>query len=76
MACADIGATCNTVYPNSNPHCGFDCASTSDTCTNGVISYCGPSGLGTLDCKSLGFSGCQLALPHDPKNPARASCVP
>jgi hypothetical protein len=76
MACADIGATCNTVDPNPNPHCGFACASISDTCTEGVISYCGPAGQGTLDCKSLGFSGCDLAMPFDAQNPARAYCVP
>ena len=76
MACANIGATCNTDYPGTNPHCGFACANTSDTCTDGVINYCGPSGVGTLDCKSLGFSGCQLALSDDSKDPARASCVP
>jgi hypothetical protein len=78
MACADIGATCNTVGPNPNPHCGFACASISDTCTDGVISYCGPAGQGTLDCRSLGFSGCGLALPSSstPEKSARAYCVP
>jgi hypothetical protein len=77
MACADIGATCNMVQPDG-PHCGFACASISDTCTDGVISYCGPAGQGPLDCRSLGFSGCGLALPSSstPEKSARAYCVP
>jgi hypothetical protein len=71
--CPSWGTTCDLAGPASSVACQFDCASTPESCTAGVVSYCGPKGMTTLDCTSLGFSGCQTDSVADP---AEAWCVP
>jgi hypothetical protein len=44
-------ATCGPV----GGACQFDA---DETCENGTVGYCGITGPATLDCKSLGYTGC------------------
>jgi len=64
--CASWGATCRLDLGDSNPRCGFPCASTPESCASGSVTYCGPAGMTTLDCGSVGFSTCQTQPGADP----------
>ena len=56
--CASWGATCRPDPGSAKPSCGFQCTSTLEVCAAGTVSYCGPAGMTTLDCGSVGFSTC------------------
>lgn len=70
--CADWGATCRQGASSSVPRCNFPCADESESCAGGVVSYCGPTGMTTLDYSLLGFSTCGL----DTSSTAKATCIP
>jgi hypothetical protein len=71
--CASWGATCRLDAGATQPRCGFACASTPEVCASGTVSYCGPAGMTTLDCGSVGFSTCQIQTGADPM---KAWCGP
>jgi hypothetical protein len=74
--CSRFDMECRTVegsFGNQSDKCAYPgCYQNSfdETCTDGVITYCGPDGTSTLSCTNLGFSGC-LAEEN-----GRARCVP
>jgi hypothetical protein len=62
--CDQFGSVCRTetheyftitgcLYPSCTP-IAFE-----ETCTDGLITYCAPEGSATLQCKDLGFTGCE-----------------
>lgn len=57
--CAKAGMNC---YMTETAVCSFsDCDpfnTYQETCESGVITFCGMSGIETLNCTDLGFSGC------------------
>ena len=71
--CTRWGATCRLDANSTQPSCGFPCTSSPEVCASGSVSYCGPAGMTTLDCSSIGFSTCQTQPGADPM---KAWCSP
>ena len=71
--CASRGATCRLDAGSTQPSCGFSCTSTPEVCDSRTVTYCGPAGMTTLDCGSVGFSTCQIQTGADPM---KAWCSP
>ena len=71
--CTSWGATCRLDAGSTQPRCGFPCASIPENCASGTVTYCGPTGMTTLDCGSVGFSTCQT---EPGSAPAEAWCAP
>jgi len=66
MDCAQIGQTCGVVEPivgEAYPACLYGSCSPSaydERCdeATGVVTFCGPAGVSTLECAELGYAGC------------------
>jgi hypothetical protein len=70
--CAHMGMTCAEYGTESLPQarCVYPgcTVGASETCSDGVVTYCGPDGPTQIDCSALGYAGChveEVATPNE-----------
>ena len=66
---SDDGPTCG----RANAQCDA-AAPFSETCQDGIVTFCLLGEIRTIDCKHLGFSGCQMVAWPNPSRPVAAYC--